>query len=39
MRAPPLMVDILPAIEGVDFEAACERRAQIEIPKVASEPQ
>ena len=31
MGAPPLMVDILPAIEGVDFESAWERRAEIEI--------
>ena len=31
MGAPPLMVDILPAIEGVDFERAWERRTEIEI--------
>ena len=31
MGAPPLMVDILPAIQGVDFESAWERRTDIEI--------
>ena len=31
MGAPPLMVDILPAIQGVDFETAWGRRAEIEI--------
>ena len=31
MGAPPLMVDILPAIQGVDFESAWERRTTIEI--------
>jgi hypothetical protein len=31
MGAPPLMVDILPAIQGVDFESAWERRMDIEI--------
>ena len=31
MGAPPLMVDILPAIPGVDFESAWDRRAEIEI--------
>ena len=31
MGAPPLMVDILPAIQGVDFDGAWERRTDIEI--------
>ena len=31
MGAPPLMVDILPAIQGVDFDSAWERRTDIEI--------
>ena len=31
MGAPPLMVDLLPAIQGVDFESAWRRRADIEI--------
>lgn len=31
MGAPPLMVDILPAIPGVDFDSAWEKRAEIEI--------
>ena len=31
MGAPPLMVDILPAIPGVNFDAAWERRLDIEI--------
>jgi Nucleotidyl transferase AbiEii toxin, Type IV TA system len=31
MGVPPLMVDILPAIEGVDFEGAWERRVDMEI--------
>jgi len=31
MGHPPLMVDILPAVEGVDFDSAWERRADIEI--------
>src|SRR5437016_5194676 len=31
MGRPPLMVDILPAIQGVDFESAWERRTEIEI--------
>jgi len=31
MGAPPLMVDILPAVQGVDFEVAWERRTEIEI--------
>jgi hypothetical protein len=31
MGAPPLMVDILPAIQGVDFEGAWQRRTEIEI--------
>ena len=31
MGTPPLMVDILPAIQGVEFESAWERRTEIEI--------
>ena len=31
MGAPPLMVDILPAIPGVDFDSAWERRTDMEI--------
>ncbi|MGI8743427.1 MAG: DUF6036 family nucleotidyltransferase [Bryobacteraceae bacterium] len=31
MGVPPFMVDILPAVKGVDFESAWERRADIEI--------
>ena len=31
MGAPPLMVDILPAVQGIDFEGAWERRTEIEI--------
>jgi len=31
MGAPPLMVDIIPAIKGVDFESAWGRRTDIEI--------
>jgi hypothetical protein len=31
MGTPPLMVDILPAIQGVDFDSAWERRTEIEI--------
>jgi hypothetical protein len=31
MGTPPLMVDILPAIQGVDFERAWERRTEIEV--------
>jgi hypothetical protein len=31
MGTPPLMVDILPAIKGVDFNSAWERRNNIEI--------
>lgn len=31
MGAPPLMVDILPAIQGVDFESAWDRRTDMEI--------
>lgn len=31
MGVPPLMVDILPAIPGVDFESAWDRRAEMEI--------
>ena len=31
MGAPPLMVDILPAIQGVDFDSAWERRTDMEI--------
>src|SRR5258707_12857891 len=31
MGTPPLMVDILPAIQGVDFEGAWERRTEVEI--------
>lgn len=31
MGVPPLMVDILPAIPGVDFESAWNRRADMEI--------
>jgi len=38
MGAPPLMVDILPAIQGVDFESAWERRTDIETdPESGSE--
>ena len=31
MGTPPLMVDILPTINGVDFDKAWERRTEIEI--------
>ena len=31
MGVPPLMVDILPAVQGVDFEGAWERREEMEI--------
>ena len=31
MGAPPLMVDILPAIQGVDFDSVWERRTDVEI--------
>jgi hypothetical protein len=33
MGTPPLMVDILPAIQGVDFESAWERRTEIEMDR------
>jgi hypothetical protein len=35
MGEPPLMVDILPAIPGVDFDSAWERRTDIEIDPVS----
>lgn len=35
MGVPPLMVDILSAIPGVDFETAWERRSDIEIDAVS----
>ena len=33
MGHPPLMVDILPEISGVDFDAAWEKRVEAEISK------
>lgn len=36
LGAPPLMVDILPAIQGVDFESARKRRTEIEVDPESS---
>jgi len=38
MGAPPLLADILPAIQGIDFESGWERRADIEIDRSGIDP-
>ena len=35
MGKPPLMVDILPGVKGVDFDSAWEKRTEVEIDPVS----